>query len=309
MAVDRPSFTYRLTLGPLHYELRGHDSWAIDTMERLEEHVDFMDSGESAERVVHLLDIGTSADVMSAARDGCLPPGLAAYLPADCPLQGWRLADDATGSTGWYHPQSKHAAWTRGPAQARTTARFQLPWHVILEDMVARGGALMHTALLSRSGAGYLLTAPPGGGKTTAVARIPPPWEVLSDDAALVWPRDNGTWMASGMPTWGGMLGQRAPIPSIGRWRPAESCELRGLAVLVKSEKLSLARLAPVEAAAYLYRALCEHPRVVGLRHQYRAHLFHTAAQLARSLPAWQLRLGREDPFWNVLQDMAKSSD
>jgi hypothetical protein len=307
--MPKPSFACRLTLGPLCYELRGHDSWAVHTMGHLEEQVECVGSCVSAERIVHLLDIGTSADVMSAARDGCLPPELATYLPEDSPLHGWRVADDATGSTSWYHPQSQHAAWTHGPAQARMSARFQLPWHVILEDLVARGGALMHTALLSRSGAGYLLTAPPGGGKTTAVSRIPPPWEVLSDDAALVWPRDEGTWMASGMPTWGGMLGQRAQIPRIGRWRPAESCKLRALAVLVKSERLSLTGLAPVQAAAYVYRALCEHPRVVGMRHQYRAHLFHTAAQLARSLTAWQLRLGREDPFWNMLPDMAKSSD
>ena len=75
---------------------------------------------------------------------------------------------------------------------------------------------------------GVLLTAPPGGGKTTAFSTLPENWHLKSDDAALVWPEANGSFLICPLPTWSVLLGANPRLEQIVQWQVGNSWPLRG---------------------------------------------------------------------------------
>jgi len=295
----------RLTLGPLRYQLLAHDAWGEEALCRLRRNLDCVTFAGIPDRVIHLLEFRLTPQ--ERRRQGTtsvyLPDRLAEILPGSPPKLGWKHVTDTTGRKSWYHPEITHLIWTYDAVWNDSQAPFQLPWQLILEDIVQLGGGIFHGGLAALENQGYLFTAPPGGGKTTALARIPSPWKTLSDDAALVWPVGNGAFRASPLPTWSILLGQNKEIPSITHWEVATACEIAGVILLKKADQERASPLQPFEAAQYLYRAFSEHPRVVSNRDPFRKNLFHTACNLAKAVPSWKLELTRGSRFWDHLQE------
>ncbi len=60
---------------------------------------------------------------------------------------------------------------------------------------------LIHGALLVNGEAGYVLTGPCGVGKSTAAARVPPPWRAVADDMVAVM-RTPAGYVVYPLPTW-----------------------------------------------------------------------------------------------------------
>lgn len=96
-------------------------------------------------------------------------------------------------------------------------------------------GLLLHAcAMVDPMGRGVVFLGPSGEGKTTMTRRLP--WQVLSDDAAIVWrdaastPGSTSGWRVAGTPLRG----------KEGHLRLARSAPLRHVVILQKGRPLSL---------------------------------------------------------------------
>jgi SynChlorMet cassette protein ScmC len=293
----------RMRLGPLRYEFQAWDAWGERTLARLGRHLDCRGFVGSPTRVLHLVRTRLFlSDRGRLAAEG-LPDPLAAFLARSVPRQGWRERTDHTGYLLWHHHRSIHAIWSFGLETPHHRTLFQLPWYLILRDMVHRGGGVLHAGVTVWKGRGYLFTAPPGGGKTTALGRIPSPWKVLSDDTSLIWPERGTGFRVSPLPSWSILSGTKKTLPSISTWKPGISVPLCAILLLRKSEELGLTHQPGDHAARALYQALSEFPAVLINRDSFRKDLFHVACAVARRVPLWEMQTTLRGDFWRLIQN------
>lgn len=293
----------RLTIGPLHYEFLAHDAWGVEALRRLRARVVVVDYPMAADRVLHMADLATPRDEDAPISEDWLPNRFAALLPDNAPRRGWRVVGDETGYLTFRHNDSTHSLFVFGVIPAAHQAPFQLPWPLLLEDIISRGGGILHAGLIARGESGYLITAPPGGGKTTAIGRLPPEWHVLADDASLVWPASGEHYSASPLPTWSVLLGRGSALPAIDLWKLGTVVPVKGVLLLHKGEQDRLTPLSTFQSIPVLHQAFSEHPRVVTNRGPHRTHLFDVARSLARAVPAWRWDGTIAGTFWEHLPE------
>jgi hypothetical protein len=287
--------------GPLDYLLTAYDERSAALLALLAARRSARPSAAPLDRLIHLLTVEFGADDFPLMRAEALPPRLAALGPAGLPPTGWKWSGDQLGYVTVWHPQTSQSFWLHDANWANIASLYQLPWAFFTPDLCQSPGGLLHGGLAVHQGRGYLFTAPPDGGKSTALSRMPPPWEVQSDDAALVWFDSEGELLAVPLPTWSALMGGGSALPIAPGDESPTPVPVAGLFVLAKAPRERLVPLPPIEAAAPLYRALCEHP-AVALRHRlFNAALFHCAGEIARRRPAWRLELTRDGAFWDTL--------
>ena len=303
-----------LRFGPLCYRIVGHDDWGVEIISQLREHLGDASGSAAAELTLHAVrhpislqpetarGLPLALELKTCRRTGGLPPTLRPVLGSPAPSSGWRVTGDDMGGYVWRHPGHEEAIWAYLAPPRSTRPLFPLPWCCLLEDIVGIAGGLVHAALVVHEGAGFLLTAEPGGGKTTAAGRVPPDWDVLADDAALVWPDGAGGFYASPLPTWGFMT-RGNPLPlALEKWSLDRQVKVAGVALLRKAKQLSLFPVRPAYAAKELHTRFSEHPGVCSLRILFREHVFRVACSLARSVPVWRLELEVDSAFWECLR-------
>jgi SynChlorMet cassette protein ScmC len=307
---SRCSFTERLDkvsamklrLGPLRYLMQAHDNWGKETLALLRGNIECLEFDGPPGRTIHLLEFQLSLQERKEVDSDYLPDRLSKIIPGLHPKRGWKLTSDQAGNVTWHCSGCSHSLWTWNTETPHFKTVFQLPWYPMLEDMVKLGGALVHSGLAVVEERGYLFTAPPGGGKTTTLSRIPPPWQVVADDAVLVWPTGAGVFRAAPLPTWGVLFGSKERIQNVLLWKVGATFEIDGVILLKKEDNEKMMRLRPSEAARHLYRAFSEHPVAVTNRHPFRKDLFRTACCLSRAIPSWQLELSLEGAFGELLR-------
>jgi hypothetical protein len=290
----------RLRLGPLRYLLLAHDHWGERTIERLRDQADCRSFEGRALRTIHLLREG-DAKPPDRPSEGKISRALARLLPQGAPRDGWSIEVDSTLAVTVHHPRLSHSFWMLTARVMEGRLRFRLPWQILIPDIIGRGGGVLHAGLARSSKRTYLFAAPSGGGKSTALARLPSTWRVEADDAVLIWPGRGSAFYASPLPTWSVMSGRNPKPPWLSRWRPGRSLKVDEIVILEKAQYLKRSKLGAVEAAPMLYRAFCDHPETNRARHFYRRDLFLAACAVARALPASVLRLGLRDRFWRLL--------
>ncbi len=162
-----------LTLGPFHYRLLAHDTWGEELLGRLADNVDCCRFNGSPERQIHLVrhPIGAAAKDLFLA--GILPPELAALVPEALPPRGWQIVGNDTTHLTWRHTATPHAFWTMSCYEVRQELSFHLPLDMLFNDIIQLGGGIIHGGFAVYRDQGVLLTAPPGGGKTTAFSTLP----------------------------------------------------------------------------------------------------------------------------------------
>ena len=168
----------------------------------------------------------------------------------------------------------------------------------------AKGGILLHGALIERDGEGVILTGPGGAGKSTAAARVPAPWTHLCDDTTLVVRDGDGAYRAHPWPTWSSfMFGGPG-----GTWATEHSVLLRGVYVLEQSAEDRADPLGGGEAACLLNECgeqvtwtafhLLAKEQVRGLR----SRRFDNICAMVRSIPVFRLRLTLTGAFWDEIR-------
>ena len=301
---DGQESSLRLRLGPLRYLFIPHDAWGRKTISHLARNVDARSFTGVPDRVFHLLDCLSVRDRAMAVGAGHLPSQYAAVISGKIPGRGWKHVEDGAGGIVCWHHRSRHVLWEHWIPEVEPAPLFWLPWPIMAQDMMRCGGGLLHGGLAVLNGRAYVFTAPPGGGKTTALSRMPEPWRVLTDDAALVWRVAGGRFMASPLPAWGALRRNEQTLAGIGKWKVSEAAEIAGVFLLKKRPKEKLVPLQPIEAASPLCRAFSEHPGVFESRGPFRRRLFHFACAMVMQVPTWRLELSRRGDFWRLLEGM-----
>jgi SynChlorMet cassette protein ScmC len=177
----------------------------------------------------------------------------------------------------------------------------RMEWH---------GALLVHGALIVHNGVGIILAAPAGRGKSTAAARLHPPWEAWSDDACLVLPAQDGRFRAHPWPTWSRIIAG----DDSGRVHTDASVPLRAVTVLVRSDAASLERLDGPTCAAALSNAAEQLVSTVPGRplsqaaRQARTRRFDSACSVARSIPGYALGVGLRDRYWELLESLTQET-
>jgi hypothetical protein len=295
-----------LQFGPLTYGFVGHDEWG-----RLA--VSFMDGLLGRGKIpgppsltFHLAVRRLTAEENEGFASGCLPDTLAELLPKGYGRKGWKAHSDEYGGCIWRRPDAAHAVWTRMDCPVENQPRLWLPWGPLAEDLLHTRGGLLHAGLAMFQGDAYLFLAPPSGGKTTTMARLPAPWQVLGDDAALIWPDGAGGFLTSPLPTWGQLLRREEPRPYPGTWEIGKAVKVAAMVVLRKGRRVKLSPLSPISTARAVYLGLSEHPGLQHLRDLLRIEIFRAACRLARAPACWELQLSKKGDIDHAMDTLSR---
>lgn len=193
-----------------------------------------------------------------------------------------------------------------GPGRERRTERIRMERvaSAIAAHSLARKGILLHGALASRDGAGFILAGPSGVGKTTASRCLPPPWQSLSDDCTLVVRDAGGRYWAHAWPTWSRLRGL-APAAS---WPVEQAVPLKALFFLRQSPADRTEPVAITPAAALIVESAFQLGRTVVLSPSGRANrtacrrYLQAAWALAAAVPAFRLHVSRNGHFWHAME-------
>jgi hypothetical protein len=164
----------------------------------------------------------------------------------------------------------------------------------------ASGVSKDHEAPVVRDDPGCLLAASGGGGKSTCARRIPPPWQALSDDLALVLREKSGTYRVHPFPTWSDYYWRR----SENTWDVHASAPVSAIFFVEQAEKDELVPMGRGEAAILINALAAQmlQPGMLYLEEQQRKtlrlKLFENAVAVARAVPAFLLKASLDGEFW-----------
>jgi|WetSurMetagenome_2_1015567.scaffolds.fasta_scaffold41509_2 hypothetical protein len=162
------------------------------------------------------------------------------------------------------------------------------------------GDSKGHEDLAVKDDPGCLLAASGGGGKSTCARRIPPPWQALSDDLALVLREKSGSYRVHPFPTWSDYYWRR----SENTWDVHTSAPVLAIFFVEQAEKDEVVPMGRGEAAILINALAAQmlQPGMLYLEEQQRKilrlKLFENTVAVARSVPAYLLKVSLDGEFW-----------
>lgn len=176
---------------------------------------------------------------------------------------------------------------------------------MIAREALARGGLLLHGALVEHQGRGFIMAGSGGIGKTTASRRLPSPWRSLCDDMTLVVRDDKGQYWAHPWPTWS----RFADDGPGGFWTVENAVPLRAIFFLDRSPSDLLEQVGVTQATALILASEVELVREVRFvlsdvkdARTLTGEALHGARALALAVPAYLLRLSLTGRFWEEIE-------
>ncbi|MBI5439654.1 MAG: SynChlorMet cassette protein ScmC [Deltaproteobacteria bacterium] len=179
-------------------------------------------------------------------------------------------------------------------------------WELLLpvhESVGRRGGMPFHAALLEKDGAGVLLSACGGTGKSTCARRAPAPWRALSDDECLIVRNGDAGYLVHPLPTWSVYLRKlAAPV-----WDVGTAVRLAGIFFLKQADRDEAVPLGAGEAVLRAYDAgqqVCQYGLLAGGKgeRQVNARMLDNAGELVRRVPAYTLGVSLAGSFWEEIE-------
>jgi SynChlorMet cassette protein ScmC len=170
---------------------------------------------------------------------------------------------------------------------------------------IARGGVLVHSALVSRGDEGVLLAGPSHIGKSTCSRRIAPPWRALSDDRALVVPTPSGECRVHPLPTLSALWEDSSL-----RWEFSRAPRLRALLYLEQADRDELVPISSGRSAVLLNRSAdlfefcCWHVKGSPESRAERERVFENVCRTSRTTPSFVLRTTLCGRFWDLLDSL-----
>ena len=186
--------------------------------------------------------------------------------------------------------------------EATEYRRMQFALSPLFAAVHGQEGFVIHGALVAREGRGAIITAPCGTGKSTSCRRLPPDWEVLSDDSAIIVPVDGG-FAAHPLPTWSDyILHRRRPT-----WCVEQHVPLSAIFFLQRSDTDGVEPIGAGPTALLLRRSvsyvcMADVPDGHGCaRVERELALFERSCVLARRVPGFLLNARLDGSFWEHL--------
>ena len=181
---------------------------------------------------------------------------------------------------------------------------------MVAAPIIEHGAFLLHAGLATWQGKGVLFAAPGDGGKTTTCARLPAPWQVLSDDACLIsWDLNGRPW-AHPWPTWS-RFDHNGPG---GQWSFGKAVPLHYVCFLGKSEQTRLRPLEVSEASCGLLESAEQITQSTLLcmakenARDFRSKRLKYVIELARSVPSGNLQLSLTGDFSPLVQSAVSAN-
>jgi SynChlorMet cassette protein ScmC len=219
---------------------------------------------------------------------------------------GWRQEREGVFMT-WHHPGTKDVILDLGDDSDEVLRGIPLGSALlpVYRRLIAGGGLLLHAALVEYRGCGCLLAASGGRGKSTCARRLPPPWRMASDDAALLVPTGNG-YRVHPFPTWSELLHTSSPIS----WKVEEHFPVSAVFFLEQSPCRDQAvPLGQAQGTVSLYHSAAEAYGIPAVRSKPRwqhrelsAGIFRNAGHIARTVPCLLLKVRRDGTFWEEME-------
>lgn len=242
---------------------------------------------------------GGAARRLLLAGEECSPGDLSAE-------KGWAVKDLQLLRLH-YHGERQEVVCGLGPRGRRTEELVKLKFSLfpIFEGVQERGGIPFHAALIEREGAGILIAAYGGTGKTTCCRRIPPPWKALCDDDTLVVKAGKGDYRAHPFPTWSRYIEGACRET----WDVQSSVPVRALFFLERAEAAEDA--IPLKDWEAAIRASQQESHILncimpGLAQEecrrLRSAFFRSVADFVTEVPAYVLRAKLDGTFWEHIE-------
>jgi len=174
----------------------------------------------------------------------------------------------------------------------------------IYQRAQALGGLPLHGALVEWNGMGIILAASKNTGKSTCCRRLRNSWKVLGDEETLVVQDAQRQYLAHPFPTWSNYFmkgGQRT-------WDVQKYVPLAAILFLEQAETDEVVPIGQGQTAMLISRSATEvcHRDWVYLDCEevrpLRERLFENACNLAKEIPAYNLRVSRKGRFWKEME-------
>lgn len=167
------------------------------------------------------------------------------------------------------------------------------------------GGLPFHAGLVERDGIGILLAAPADTGKSTCCSRLPSPWRARCDDETLVVRNEKKRYLAHPFPTWNDYLTGRSPRT----WNVESYVSLSAIFFLEQADFEEVVPIGQGEAAMHIIGS-AEHVHRRTLYYldreetkSLRIKSFKNACEVAKSIPAFRLRVSLKGRFWEKIEE------
>jgi len=170
------------------------------------------------------------------------------------------------------------------------------------------GGLPIHAALVKWNNKGVLLSASGNTGKSTCCRRLPHSWQVLCDDETLVVRNSQKKYVAHPFPTWSDYLRRNCEKTlNVQQYMP--------ISAIFFLEQANIDEIVPLsqgKAAIFINKFATQicHRYWRNLDYEeeitFKKKLFNNACELAKTVPAFMLRVSLFGKFWNEIEKILK---
>ena len=180
--------------------------------------------------------------------------------------------------------------------------------HAVYRRAVQIGGTPLHAAISEQDGKGIVFAAPGGGGKSTTSKRLSENFQLHGDDEVLVLPDDSESFIAHPFPTWSNFLYKRPKVS----WKVEKKIPLKAAFFIEKADKEEIIPLKSHEASALFNQSIRQimmrgwHLSGPDTKSRLIKECFGIAVDLAKSIPAFKIRLTLEGSFEDTLEKVLK---
>lgn len=221
------------------------------------------------------------------------------------PAKGWRFQELGL-IRFWFHQKAEDVICEIGNEKDYNIdiiRMYQAPCPIYTRAQCS-GGLPFHAALVEYNGLGVMLAAQGNTGKTTCCRRLPQPWNTLCDDETLIVRDDQNRYMAHPFPTWSDYIGldfcqtrniqKHIPLTAAFFLEQAKTDEV----IPIKQGQTAIFMIQSAMQVYYRsWRGLSNNQKII-----FKKELFENATELAKSIPAYILRVSLNGRFWNKME-------
>ena len=177
-------------------------------------------------------------------------------------------------------------------------------FYPVFEQILEKGGLILHSALIEKDNKGILLIGSNGIGKSTCCKILPHPWRARGDDTAIV-----KKGKAYPFPTWSNFL-QKKHRTTQRNWDTGRGTEIKLICFLAQGKEDKLIDIKKGEAIQRVMDSVWER----SLHHWFyldretlrklRMEVFEGSLKLLSSIPFRILQVKEDSQYWEKIEEV-----